>query len=43
MRTAAEETQEDKIRHIGKEIVDGVPLGGTETATLIAPSPSTAE
>ena len=33
----------DNIRHIGREIVNGVPLGGTETAAPIAPSPSPAE
>ena len=34
MKTAAEETREDKIGHIGREIVDGVPLGGTATAAF---------
>ena len=43
MSTAAEETREDKIGNIGREIVDGVPLGGTATAASIAPSPSPAE
>ena len=43
MRTATVETQEIKIRNIGQENTDGVPLGGTETAASMAPSPSTTE
>ena len=48
MRTAAVETweeniREDNIRHIEREIFDGVPLGGTTTAASMAPSPSPAK
>ena len=43
MRTAVVETQEDNTGHIGWEIVDGVPLGGTATADSMAPSPSPVE
>ena len=43
MRTATIETREDKIRHIGQETVNGVPIGGTATAALMALSPSPAE
>ena len=43
MRTAAEEMQEDKIGQIGRETVNGFPLGGTERVDLIALSPSSAE
>ena len=35
--------REDKIRYIGQEIVDGVPLGGMETTALMDPSPSPSE
>ena len=38
IRTAAEETREDKIGHIGREIVNGVPPGVTATSVLIHPS-----
>ena len=37
------ETQEDKIRHNGRENVDSVPLGVTATAALMDPSPSPTE
>ena len=40
MRTAAEEMREDNIGHIGREIIDGVPLGGTETAASVYMSPA---
>ena len=43
MRKAAKETREDKIGHIGKEIVNYVRLGGTPTAASMAPSPSLTE
>ena len=36
---ATEEIREDKIGNIGREIVDGVPLGRTATAASTAPSP----
>ena len=42
-RTAAEETWEDKIRHIGREIIDGVSLRGMATENLMDPYPSPAE
>ena len=38
MSTAAEEKREDKIGHIGQEIVYSFPLGGTATTDLISPS-----
>ena len=35
MKTAVEETWEDNIGHIGRKIVDGVPLGGTAMLSSI--------
>ena len=43
MRVVAVQTWEDKREHIGREKVDGVPLGRTETAALIFLTPSLAE
>ena len=43
MRTTEEETQEDNIGHIGKDVTDGVPLGGTATESSMDPSLSPAE
>ena len=41
MRTSGEaQVDEEKIGPIGQEIVDGVPLGGTAMAALMAPSPA---
>ena len=37
------ETREYKIRHIGQEIIDGIPLGGTAKVFLMAMSPSPVE
>ena len=39
MRTEAEKMREENIGHIGQEIVNGVPIGGTVMAALINPSP----
>ena len=43
MRTAAEETREDNIGHIGPETVNGVPLGGMATTASMNPSLSPTE
>ena len=43
MRTVAEDMREDMIENIGREIINGVPLGRTETADSMAPSPSPVE
>ena len=37
------ETKEDRIGYIGCEIINGVPLNGTEMTVSMAPSPSPAE
>ena len=37
------DTREDKGRRIGRENVDGVPLGRTATAAPMAPTPSLVE
>ena len=43
MSTTVAETREDKGRRIGRENVDGVPLGRTATAAPMAPTPSLVE